>query len=71
LKHRDIEISVSYDDRPAKETVLAALEEYGDAMTPKQLAEATGMPHATARHAMRQLAKQGKICRVKRGYYSL
>jgi predicted Rossmann fold nucleotide-binding protein DprA/Smf involved in DNA uptake len=64
-------LSTSYDGCSAKETVLAALDEYGDAMTPKELAEATGMPHGTARMVMRQLSKQGTICRVKRGHYSL
>lgn len=54
----------------AREKILEALRKHGT-LTPKEIAQHTGLNHNTVRGVVQRLAKKGLIKKTGRGKYSL
>ena len=51
-------------------SILAALEDAGEAMSPTEIADATGMPNQNVRQTLHRMAKAGEVVKAGRGRYA-
>jgi AAA domain/IclR helix-turn-helix domain len=54
-----------------RKRIIAALDEEGEPMTPKDIAAAVGQPATNVRGLLRKMAKAGEVTKIKYGLYVL